>query len=47
MYFEEIGFKYVGPIDGHNLKSLEKALKKAFFFLKIYVNTFFYIFYML
>ena len=23
MYFEEIGFKYVGPIDGHNIEDLE------------------------
>jgi 1-deoxy-D-xylulose-5-phosphate synthase len=26
MYFEEIGFKYVGPIDGHNIEDLEYIL---------------------
>ena len=28
-FFESLGLDYLGPIDGHNLKSLEKALKKA------------------
>ena len=27
MYFEDIGFKYVGPVDGHNIGELEKILK--------------------
>ncbi len=28
-FFDSLGLDYLGPIDGHNLKSLEKALKKA------------------
>ena len=27
MFFEDIGFKYLGPIDGHNLEELETMLK--------------------
>lgn len=27
--FEDLGFEFVGPIDGHNLAELEDALKKA------------------
>ncbi len=27
--FDNMGFTYVGPIDGHNIKSLEKAMKSA------------------
>lgn len=27
MYFEDIGFKYVGPVDGHNIQKLEDILK--------------------
>ena len=27
--FEDLGFEFVGPVDGHNLKELENALKKA------------------
>ena len=27
MYFEDIGFKYVGPVDGHNIQELEEILK--------------------
>lgn len=27
MYFEDIGFKYVGPVDGHNIQELENILK--------------------
>lgn len=27
--FEELGFKYLGPIDGHNVKAVEETLKKA------------------
>ena len=27
MYFEEIGIKYLGPIDGHNIKKLEDIFK--------------------
>ena len=26
MYFEDIGFKYIGPVDGHNIENLEKIL---------------------
>ena len=29
MYFEEIGLKYLGPVDGHNVVDLESILKKA------------------
>ncbi len=29
MYFEEIGFRYLGPVDGHNIKDLEDLLSKA------------------
>ena len=29
MYFEEIGFKYVGPIDGHNIEDLEYIFKEV------------------
>ena len=29
MYFEEIGIKYLGPVDGHNIEDLESILKKA------------------
>ncbi len=28
-YFEELGLYYIGPIDGHNIKKLEKALNEA------------------
>ncbi len=28
-YFEELGFYYIGPIDGNDLKKVEKALKQA------------------
>ena len=27
MYFEDIGFRYLGPVDGHNLEKLEEILK--------------------
>lgn len=27
--FEELGFKYIGPIDGHNIEELENVFKKA------------------
>ena len=27
MLFEEMGFRYVGPVDGHNLKTLREALE--------------------
>ena len=27
MYFEDIGFRYLGPVDGHNLEELERMLK--------------------
>ena len=26
MYFEDIGFRYLGPVDGHNLEELERML---------------------
>ena len=29
MMWEELGFTYMGPIDGHNIKQLEKALTRA------------------
>ncbi len=29
MYFEEIGFRYLGPVDGHNIEVLEELLTKA------------------
>ena len=29
MYFEEIGIKYLGPVDGHNISDLESLLSKA------------------
>ena len=29
MYFEDIGFRYLGPVDGHNLESLESILEIA------------------
>lgn len=27
MFFEDIGFKYLGPVDGHNIEQLENILK--------------------
>ena len=27
--FEDLGFVYLGPVDGHNIKKIEKALKSA------------------
>ena len=27
MFFEDIGFRYLGPVDGHNIKELERMLK--------------------
>ena len=29
MYFEDIGFTYLGPVDGHNIEKLENILKIA------------------
>ena len=29
MYFEDIGFKYLGPIDGHSIDDLEEILSRA------------------
>ena len=29
MYFEDIGFTYLGPVDGHNIQELEGILKKS------------------
>jgi 1-deoxy-D-xylulose-5-phosphate synthase len=29
MFFEELGFKYIGPIDGHNINELKRILNKA------------------
>ena len=29
MYFEDIGFKYLGPVDGHSIEDLEFLLSKA------------------
>lgn len=28
-YFDDMGFQYLGPIDGHNIKALEKAFQRA------------------
>jgi len=29
MFFEELGFTYIGPVDGHNIAEIETALKQA------------------
>ena len=29
MYFEDIGFTYLGPVDGHNIEQLENMLRKS------------------
>lgn len=29
MYFEEIGIKYLGPVDGHNIEAMESLFEKA------------------
>lgn len=29
MYFEEIGFRYLGPVDGHDINTLEKLFSRA------------------
>ena len=29
MYFEDIGFTYLGPVDGHNIQELENILQKS------------------
>ena len=29
MYFEDIGFTYLGPVDGHNIEELETILRKS------------------
>lgn len=29
MFFEDLGIKYIGPIDGHNIKEMSKVLKLA------------------
>jgi len=29
MFFEDLGFTYLGPVDGHNLPALQAALKQA------------------
>ncbi len=29
MFFEELGFKYIGPVDGHDIGELRKVLAKA------------------
>jgi len=29
MFFEDIGFKYVGPVDGHNIEDMEYILSRA------------------
>ncbi len=29
MYFEDIGFTYLGPVDGHNIEELENILRKS------------------
>ena len=30
-WFEELGVKYIGPVDGHDIGEIEKALNKAFY----------------
>ena len=30
-WFEELGIKYIGPIDGHNIETIEKTLNQAFY----------------
>lgn len=30
-FFEELGLRYVGPVDGHNIEAVEKAISKALF----------------
>jgi 1-deoxy-D-xylulose-5-phosphate synthase len=40
--FEELGFKYIGPINGHDIKDMEEALKHAYIQsspVLIHVNT--------
>lgn len=40
--FEELGFKYIGPVNGHNIKDLEEALHNAFIQTSpvlIHINT--------
>ena len=29
MFFEDLGFKYLGPVDGNNIEDIEEILKKA------------------
>ncbi len=29
MYFEDIGYTYLGPVDGHNIENIEQILKQA------------------
>lgn len=29
MFFEDLGFTYIGPVDGHNIVALQEALKQA------------------
>lgn len=29
MYFEDIGFTYLGPVDGHNIEDLEKIMRNS------------------
>ncbi len=29
MYFEEIGIKYLGPVDGHNIEEMERLFERA------------------
>ena len=29
MFFEELGFRYIGPVDGHNIRQLQKYLAMA------------------
>ena len=41
-WFENMGFTYLGPVDGHNLSELEKIMKKAKYYHKpvvIHVKT--------
>ena len=27
MFFEDLGFRYIGPVDGHNIRQLQKYLR--------------------
>ena len=37
MFFEDIGFIYLGPVDGHNIEQLENILKLSKQLLSVYL----------